>query len=210
MNKGMNETNYNKVWELKAANVHGEASKSEKNELKEKSSVPGEEEINNNLTYIDILKKATPLHPLSSLAASWDKVAGYFRSKKIQLYLSITKYAAIIMLAFLAGTLISYNWKPGLAVLVYSEIIAPGQITEMTLYDGTHVSLNSGTALKYAQNFGHKTRSVEFEGEAFFKVTSRKKPFKVKIKNHEVKVHGWHTLTNKLNSRSRPSACFYQ
>ncbi len=188
----MNETNQDKLWELAASRHHGEANESEANELNELLPQSENKEIQKTVSELHPkLKQTAPLQN-SSLTRSWDKVAHYIKSKKIRLYYSLTKYAAIALLAFGAGTLLDYNWKAGNdAPPLFAEIKVPlGQMTEMTLYDGTHVWLNSGTTLRYASNFGAQSRHVELEGEAFFKVAHSNNPFKVKVKNNEVEVLG--------------------
>lgn len=62
------------------------------------------------------------------------------------------------------------------------EIKSPlGSKSSISLPDGTHVTLNAGSVISYAKNYGTKTRDVHLEGEAFFDVvTNRKKPFRVK------------------------------
>ena len=104
---------------------------------------------------------------------------------------NISKYAAIIILAFFIGTLININWKSKVEEPLFSEINVPlGQMSNITLYDGTQVWLNSGTSLKYANDFGGKNRNIILDGEAFFKVKHDEIPFKVQLKNCEVEVLG--------------------
>jgi ferric-dicitrate binding protein FerR (iron transport regulator) len=94
-------------------------------------------------------------------------------------------------LAFFVGTLININWKKEVSEPLFSEINVPlGQMSNITLYDGTQVWLNSGTSLKYANDFGGKNRNIILEGEAFFKVKHDKIPFKVQLKNCEIEVLG--------------------
>ena len=63
-------------------------------------------------------------------------------------------------------------------------------MSQITLFDGTQVWLNSGTTLWYENNFGENSRNVKLHGEAFFKVKPGSIPFKVKLKNIEVEVLG--------------------
>jgi ferric-dicitrate binding protein FerR (iron transport regulator) len=59
------------------------------------------------------------------------------------------------------------------------------------LPDGTLVSLNSDTQLKYPKRFGKETREVTIEGEAFFEVKPNKnKPFIIHAGNAQIKVLG--------------------
>lgn len=64
---------------------------------------------------------------------------------------------------------------------------------ELTLADGSKIWLNSASTLKYPAVFTGSERVVELSGEAFFEVSkSAGKPFRVLIKDAEVKVLGTH------------------
>jgi ferric-dicitrate binding protein FerR (iron transport regulator) len=72
------------------------------------------------------------------------------------------------------------------------EMASTGEvITTYTLPDGTIVSLNSNTILKYPKKFGKNTREVTIEGEAFFEVKPDKnKPFIIHAGEAQIKVLG--------------------
>ena len=64
-------------------------------------------------------------------------------------------------------------------------------LNTFTLPDGTLVSLNSNTKLRYPKKFGRSTREVTIEGEAFFEVKPNKnKPFIIHAGNAQIKVLG--------------------
>lgn len=186
----MNDTNQDKSWELAAAKVHRETTEADINGQKETCSENDNKKIQDDVSGLHAkLAETAPLHH-SSIVQSWNKVAQYIHHKRNRFYLSLFKYAAIIVLAFALGTLIHFNRNTAIAY-VFAEIHVPlGQMSEVTLYDGTHVWLNSGTTLRYNGNFGNGERRVELEGEAFFNVKSGDIPFKVKIKNNEIEVLG--------------------
>lgn len=188
----MNNKNHNKIWELSALKVHHEANPSENSELEELLKQPENRHVYDDVKELN--QKLPETYPLSrsSTTRSWISITKYLKYKRAKLYLNITKYAAIIIMAFGIGTLLQVNWNPAPEIPpVYTEVFVPlGQMSELTLGDGTHVWLNSGTSLRYASNFGEDARKVELTGEAFFKVTKNKIPFKVKIKNNEVEVLG--------------------
>jgi transmembrane sensor len=188
----MNKTNHDKIWELSASKVHHEANPTENSELEELLKHSENRKIYEEINNLNRKLPETALLTHSSASRSWQRITRYFESKKVKLYLNITKYAAIIILAFVIGTLIQVNWKPVPEIApVYTEVFVPlGQMSEMTLSDGTHVWLNSGTTLRYASNFGEDARKVELTGEAFFKVNKDEVPFRVQIKNNEVEVLG--------------------
>ncbi|MCW3805503.1 FecR family protein [Plebeiibacterium marinum] len=54
-----------------------------------------------------------------------------------------------------------------------------GSKAEITLPDGTEVTLNSGSSISYLSNLSDGIRDVSFSGEAFFKVAKSKVPFVV-------------------------------
>ncbi len=188
----MNESNQDKIWELSASEIHHEANPTEKTELEDLLKHPENRKIYDDVN--NFHRKLPKTEPLthSSASRSWYRITRYFSNKKVKLYLKISKYAAIVILAFGLGTLFHINWKPVPEIPpVYTEVFVPlGQMSELTLSDGTHVWLNSGTTLRYASNFGEDARKVELTGEAFFKVTKDEIPFKVLIKNNEVEVLG--------------------
>jgi ferric-dicitrate binding protein FerR (iron transport regulator) len=97
----------------------------------------------------------------------------------------LRRYAAIfIVAASLSGVLFYYigNTRMAIPKLHYSELIVPlGSRAQFTLSDGTAVTLNAGSKLKYDNSFGIKDRIVQLEGEGYFKVAKdASRPFTVK------------------------------
>lgn len=78
------------------------------------------------------------------------------------------------------------------ATIVRNILSTPQNATaEVTLADGTEVTLNAGSRLVYPQSFRGKTREVELQGEAYFKVRhDAKHPFVVRAGNVSTKVLG--------------------
>lgn len=75
---------------------------------------------------------------------------------------------------------------------VYKEITASyGVRTKLNLPDGTLVWLNSGSSLKFPEQFSNNRREVFLNGEAFFEVArDRVKPFYVNLGELSVKALG--------------------
>ncbi|UKJ06764.1 FecR family protein [Solitalea lacus] len=75
---------------------------------------------------------------------------------------------------------------------------ARGETYSVRLPDGTNVTLNAASSLKYPVSFASlKTRKVELTGEAYFEVAKDKKhPFVVTTNNQEVEVLGTHFNIN--------------
>lgn len=74
----------------------------------------------------------------------------------------------------------------------YQEVYVPyGEQMQVMLQDGTKVTLNSGTQLRYPQKFGLFNRTVWLTGEGYFEVAKMKTaPFKVELGGVNVEVTG--------------------
>lgn len=108
---------------------------------------------------------------------------------------SILKYAAIIAIAVSASGLLFYNLGRSEELknnFGYSELFVPmGSKAEYLLSDGTTVTLNAGSRLRYDSNYGNKERVVQLDGEGFFKVAKdSKRPFIVKTSHINVMALG--------------------
>jgi ferric-dicitrate binding protein FerR (iron transport regulator) len=135
-------------------------------------------------------EKMKPLRDVSPVR-SWEKVAARQRRRKIRVLFEFSKYAAIVILAIFAGSLLHRGKTPVQNATGITEIYVPlGQMSQVTLPDSSRVWLNSGTTLRYANHFGTENREVSLQGEAFFKVKHSGMPFRVKLKKSEVEVLG--------------------
>ena len=98
---------------------------------------------------------------------------------------TILRYAAIIIITFSISGFLFYNTGKSRATKPekrFSELIVPmGSKAMFTLIDGTVVTLNAGSRLKYDNMFGVNERVVQLEGEGYFKVArDAGRPFIVK------------------------------
>ncbi|MFN8254341.1 MAG: FecR family protein [Bacteroidales bacterium] len=112
-----------------------------------------------------------------------------------KLYISIYKYAAVLLLGFGISYLFNQlNQKNDESAQMANDMridVPLGSKTRMVLPDGTIVNLNAGSKLTYPAEFGKTSRIVELEGEGFFDVTKNAaKPFFVKTKDIVIKVLG--------------------
>ncbi len=86
----------------------------------------------------------------------------------------VLRYAAIIILAFSSGGVLFYYLGKGHPVnqeQSFSELTVPlGSQVRYSFPDGSEVTLNAGSTLKFDNSFGIKTRMVQLEGEGYFKV----------------------------------------
>jgi len=84
---------------------------------------------------------------------------------------------------------------------------AAGEQATVSLPDGSTVELNGGSRLRYPRGFAvlpgitQDTRTVRFEGEAFFSVRPGERPFRVRTENARVEVLG-----TKFSLRARQHA----
>lgn len=187
----MDEKEQNNFWELTVEKLFGEIDKEDEKKLKKFLEKTENQKELDRLTEIhNKLPQTRQLRDVSR-SRSWSMINDYFRKKKIRLILEVSKYAAVIILAFFIGTIVSIDSDKRGETAKVTEINVPlGQMSEIKLYDGTEVWLNSGTTLKYPKNFGDNNRDVILNGEAFFNVKHSDIPFKVQLKNSEVEVLG--------------------
>ncbi len=88
----------------------------------------------------------------------------------------------------------------------YHEIQIPfGKTFELVLSDGTTVTLNAGSSLKYPVHFtGKRDRQVFLEGEAYFDVEKNpEQPFVVETDGINVQVLGTRFVINSYKEESR-------
>ncbi|MDX9882378.1 MAG: FecR family protein [Prolixibacteraceae bacterium] len=168
-------------------------------ELKETQEYKATEKI------FSVREKVSFLNSLSSEDQFWNKIRRQVQPQPV--YFLWLKYAAIVVLSLSIGILLSY----------FSGLMGPdgqlatinsprGQITSLTLFDGTTVWLNSETTIRYSSGFNKKQREVFIEGEAYFEVSHNDKlPFVVNLKNSKVKVHG-----TTFNVKAYPSDNFIE
>lgn len=102
--------------------------------------------------------------------------------------IELLKIAAVFLVAFLI--LYPLQRRP-IEVLMQKIYVPSGQRVELTLTDGTHVWLNSGSTFTYPNNFTDNKREVILDGEGYFKVCSNaQKPFVVKTLQYNIKALG--------------------
>lgn len=112
------------------------------------------------------------------------------RAHRITLYKRWGSIAAAILLCVVLG--VPYFRTPVDQLVVQHEIRVPyGKIQNIMLPDGTKVTLNAGSYLKYPESFGKEARCVTFKGEAYFDVVGNKDcPFIIQSQGYKVRVLG--------------------
>jgi ferric-dicitrate binding protein FerR (iron transport regulator) len=99
------------------------------------------------------------------------------QAERRSLWLKISAVAASVLILLGATNYFSYyqGYKQLNSQIV--EMYNPlGMQSSIVLPDGTKVTLNAGTTLKYPTAFVSKFRKVEVEGEAYFEVAHNEKP----------------------------------
>ena len=108
-------------------------------------------------------------------------------------FIPYLRYVAIVAVILSIGwggfRLIRSNQEK---VLTYTEVhVKNGEHKRIILPDGTSVTLNAGSYLRYPREFITDIRRIEMNGEAFFEVTrDEEKPFLIHTKDADVKVLG--------------------
>jgi len=129
--------------------------------------------------------------------------------KKSRLVLQFIKYAAVFIVASVSSYfLVTYSGSgEELLEETYSQIRTDnGSRSTMILPDSSIIKLNSGSFLRYPNNFKGTNRQVYFEGEAFFNVkTGQPSPFYVNTGNISIKVTG-----TEFNVKSFPDDQFIE
>ena len=91
----------------------------------------------------------------------------------------------------IANNHIMYDTARTAREIAYNTLIIPAGFTyNVTLADGTEVTLNAGSRLKYPEEFVGDLREVELSGEAYFNVTKSGQPFEVNIDGSKIRVYG--------------------
>lgn len=101
--------------------------------------------------------------------------------------------ASILILSMIAGIFYFNNKNHYWASPIAFREMATGSsdIKVIILGDGTKITLNRKSRLKYPVSFGGRTREVFLSGEAFFEVTHNpKRPFKVHTDKLDIQVLG--------------------
>lgn len=85
------------------------------------------------------------------------------------------------------------------------ELVTPkGGEYQITLSDGTRITLNAASRLTYPRTFGSDQRIVELVGEAYFEVAKdENKPFIVKTATEDITVLGTHFNVNAYQDETR-------
>lgn len=129
------------------------------------------------------------------------------RPQPNRIFRRITRYAAQIAaaVALVAGAMYVSKtfYQDSLSEQEIAVSVPAGQRMQITLPDGSHIHLNSGTVLQYPVVFARDSRRVKLSGEALFEVVHDvKKPFIVETFASNIQVLGtkFNVLANEARS----------
>jgi len=131
----------------------------------------------------------------SEFAQDWKAIQGKMMTQlqqevqQKQRTLNFFRYAAIFMVLIAVPALLYiFSQNQPAAPLVYTTVAADyGQISKAILPDSSVVWVNSGSSIKYNNQFSASNRDIELEGEAFFEVT-RNADLPLIVTNSDLKV----------------------
>lgn len=125
-------------------------------------------------------------------------ITGFIRHH-LNIYLILRIAAVFILVAVPSFYLIRYFSKTEI-----KSLVAGTRITEDGLPDGTLVTLNKGTTLKYSENFNGTRREVLLDGEALFKVRHiEKSRFVIVAGNIRIEDIGTSFYVNTKNAKAQ-------
>ena len=122
----------------------------------------------------------------------------HFQSKSRSIYYYLSRAAAVVILAVSAYLIYESSKDP---VNVQMQLATTDYTTTDTLSDGSLVSLNSYSELRFPEAFKTNERLVSLKGEAFFEVTTNpEKPFRVEVEGASIQVLGTAFLVQAYDS----------
>ncbi len=109
-------------------------------------------------------------------------------SNPLRIAASFVLFTLIAVSAFYVSTQLNHSPSPN---EWQEKVTEPGQKLVLTLFDGTKITLNADSKLKYPSQFSKKSRDVYLQGEAYFEVAHNAgKPFIVHMGNLSATVLG--------------------
>lgn len=159
---------------------------------------PGNAELFHQMQKVDRISSDLHLYRSFELSVARKKVKKAIRLSKYTTAIDWMQRAAAILFLplFIAGLYIAYQNRMLKDDLRVSSIIQqidalPGTKTHFFLPDSTEVWLNSASTIMFPSVFNGTTRTVELNGEAYFKVyKNKRKPFIVKNGDFAVEAVG--------------------
>lgn len=150
------------------------------------SNVALKHQFNTSAAWEKIQKKIQPLPAVAPV-----KRMNVFSFKRIAAAAAIVVFVSAAALYFYNRNL-KGSWE---------TVAALQNNQQVTMPDGTMITLRKGSTLRYPKNFGEKERNTELTGEAYFEVHhDDQKPFKVYTTDAVVEVLGTSFLVRNKDS----------
>lgn len=122
--------------------------------------------------------------PLENAGTFSERSVPFYKTKQMLVY-------CIFLFSCLGGWYFFQQYASEPAIQYVTKHNAYGRVTTLWLSDGTKVSLNSNSTLKYPKVFSRHKREVQLSGEALFEVAKDKtKPFTVNASGTKTTVLG--------------------
>ncbi len=132
-----------------------------------------------NRMYVNVTTSKANLYPLSQ-----NKTSGIRR-----MWYRVAAVAALFVLTF--SFYFMLNREEKLEIAFVEKTVPFTQTTVVLLADGSKVTLNAGSSLRYPEKFEKDERSVYLDGEGYFEITHNpKRPFIVYSGDLKTKVLG--------------------
>lgn len=116
---------------------------------------------------------------------------------------SLLRIAAVIVMligsSYVALNFRSLFWQKPATESLISVSTGRGEQKQLLLADGSKVTLNSETTVRFSKSFGRVNRDIDLVGEAFFVVAHKKVPFIVHTRNGTVE-----DLSTEFNVKAWP------
>ncbi len=126
--------------------------------------------------------------------------------QSFSIYKSVSVAAAVLIPLLIFGNIYFYNEMRNTPDIATSITTDGNRLTSVELPDGSNVEINANSHLSYSSAYFKKDcRTIDFDGEGYFTIAkSEKRPFTIKAREMEVKVHG--TTFNLQAYKDAPSA----
>lgn len=179
-------------YRLLAKYMIGELSREELEKVREWRGLSAEnEKIFSEVVKLRVSWKYLQYNKADRIEEAWKLVnIRINRRRRIPLFYSVLKYAAVFLLLFSFSYLGWQEWKPERYL---SIVVKEGEnVKKVELADGSTVWLKAGSSLKVLETFAKDSRKLSLQGEAFFDVMTSKRrlPFVVSTDYLNIKVLG--------------------
>lgn len=143
--------------------------------------------------YAALWKKTGSLKQIEAidLEREWERFTGATAINKPAGKSRVMQMAVRLLAAIFTGAIIGLSGLLMYRSTQFEKVTSRAEVKEIVLPDGSSVTLNAGSVLKYHKNFGERSRDLKLKGEAYFDVVKDSiKPFTVEVSEIIVKVLG--------------------